>query len=192
MKKILKKEIIITACIAFLMGIILASSIVVYANINANIINYTNNKTVEEALNELYTRAASNLASQTNGTATPADIIATKTAWVNGSQIIGELNKGEADYTQLITSNSYTFSQSYCKVYVSLVRMNGSDGNNRPELKRNNVTVNPIYTTDYNDTISVNGTKYAGKFNLYYYILDNVASGTQLNLAGISIITCFE
>lgn len=51
MKKILKKEVII----AFIIGIILASSIAVYAaTINAKDVDYKDGKTVEYALNELY------------------------------------------------------------------------------------------------------------------------------------------
>ena len=55
MKKILKKEVII----AFVAGIILSSSIAVYATINASNIDYKNGKTVENALNDLYTQIGS-------------------------------------------------------------------------------------------------------------------------------------
>ena len=51
MKKILKKEVVI----AFIVGIIFASSIAVYAStINASNVDYKNGKTVEYALNDLY------------------------------------------------------------------------------------------------------------------------------------------
>ena len=50
MKKIFKKEVII----AFIVGIILASSIAVYATINAKDVDYKDGKTVEYALNDLY------------------------------------------------------------------------------------------------------------------------------------------
>ena len=54
MKKILKKEVII----AFIIGIILASSIAVYAaTINAKDIDYKDGKTVEYALNDLYQKS---------------------------------------------------------------------------------------------------------------------------------------
>ena len=56
MKKILKKEVII----AFIVGIILASSIAVYAaTINAKDVDYKDGKTVEYALNDLYTKLQS-------------------------------------------------------------------------------------------------------------------------------------
>ena len=59
MKKLLKKEVII----AFLIGIILASSIAVYAaNISAKNIDYKDGKTVEQALNELYSKPNSYVA----------------------------------------------------------------------------------------------------------------------------------
>ena len=52
MKKILKKEVII----AFIVGVILASSIAVYASLNASDIEYKNGKKVSEALDELYNK----------------------------------------------------------------------------------------------------------------------------------------
>ena len=55
MKKILKKEVII----AFIIGLLIASSIAVYAaTINAKDVDYKNGKTVEYALNELYGKQA--------------------------------------------------------------------------------------------------------------------------------------
>ena len=53
MKKILKKEVII----AFIIGIILASSIAVYAAVSASQITYKDGKTVEYALNDLYSKS---------------------------------------------------------------------------------------------------------------------------------------
>ena len=57
MKKIFKKEVII----AFVIGVILASSIAVYATINASDIDYTRTGTnitkVSEALNDLYDKS---------------------------------------------------------------------------------------------------------------------------------------
>lgn len=56
MKKLFKKEVIIS----FIIGVILASSIAVYAAINASDINYTragtNITSVEGALNDLYSK----------------------------------------------------------------------------------------------------------------------------------------
>ena len=63
MKKILKKEVII----AFIIGIILASSIAVYAaTMNAKDVDYKDGKTVEYALNDLYGKISNY--TYTNGT----------------------------------------------------------------------------------------------------------------------------
>lgn len=50
----LRKENILRIIIGFIVGAIIASSITVYAVVNASQVNYQNNKTVEQALNELY------------------------------------------------------------------------------------------------------------------------------------------
>lgn len=50
MKRMVKKEVIIS----FIIGVMLASSIAVYATINANEIDYKNGKKVSQALDELY------------------------------------------------------------------------------------------------------------------------------------------
>ena len=62
MKKILKKEVII----AFIIGIILASSVAVYAAVSASQVTYTTEKSekinnVAEALNDLYNRGNATL-----------------------------------------------------------------------------------------------------------------------------------
>ena len=51
MKKIFKKEVII----AFIVGILLASSVAGFASINASQIDYKNNQKVSDALDDLYT-----------------------------------------------------------------------------------------------------------------------------------------
>lgn len=53
MKKIIKKEVIIT----FIISIIIASTIIVYAtNYLASQVNYKDGKSVEDALNDLYSK----------------------------------------------------------------------------------------------------------------------------------------
>ena len=44
--------------IAFIIGIVLASVVAVFATINANSVDYTNNKNVSDALNELYNKSS--------------------------------------------------------------------------------------------------------------------------------------
>lgn len=79
MKKILKKEVII----AFIIGILLASSIAVYAaTINAKDVDYKDGKTVEYALNDLYSK--SNKAPQQVATITTNDRTATYTMQNDG------------------------------------------------------------------------------------------------------------
>ena len=52
MKKTLKKEVIL----AFIIGVVLASSMAVFANINASEIDYKNNQKVSDALDDLYSK----------------------------------------------------------------------------------------------------------------------------------------
>ena len=55
MKKILKKEVIIS----FIIGVILASSIAVYATMNASEVDYKNGQKVSQALDDLYSKIPS-------------------------------------------------------------------------------------------------------------------------------------
>ena len=73
MRKLFKKEMII----GFLIGIVVTTSIAVYASINANTVDYTNNKKVSNALNELY----SNMSNET------------KTITQNGQQVLEKYYK---------------------------------------------------------------------------------------------------
>ena len=65
MRKIIKKEFII----GIIIGIVLASSVAVFANINASQIDYKNNQKVDDALDDLYTKLPNGQQSiTTNGT----------------------------------------------------------------------------------------------------------------------------
>lgn len=62
-----------------------------------------------------YTITASNLSGQTSGTATAADILATKTAWVNGTKVTGTMSNlsGNQKATEIgsYTNNSINYLQ---------------------------------------------------------------------------------
>ena len=97
MKKILKKEVII----AFIVGIILASSIAVYAaTINAKDIDYKDGKTVEYALNDLYGK--SNKTPQQVATLTTPGATYT---FQNDGYIIGTIKHSDGAHAALIYFN---------------------------------------------------------------------------------------
>ena len=92
--------------IGFIAGIILASGIAVYASVNANSIDYTNNKKVSDALNELYTTSSTYKKLDVGTTATADDILTGKTAYSSSGQLI----TGLKDLTPTFgtpTSDSY-------------------------------------------------------------------------------------
>ena len=74
--------------IGFIAGIILASGIAVYASVNANSIDYTNNKKVSDALNELYTTSSTYKKLDVGTTATADDILTGKTAYSSSGELI--------------------------------------------------------------------------------------------------------
>ena len=87
--------------IAFIMGAILATGITVYANINASSITYSNNKTVAQALNELY-NTNSNI-SQTNALA--SEILSGKKAYTTAGLVTGEMaNRGALNWSPTIST----------------------------------------------------------------------------------------
>ena len=104
MKKIIKKEFII----GIITGIVLASSVIVFAvAINASQIDYKNNAKVSDALDDLYTKINTykNLSQTT--TATANDILNGKTAYDNsGNLITGNFSNDSVCGSFIVDSNA--------------------------------------------------------------------------------------
>ena len=109
MKKVFKNPIF-----TFVLGIILTSTIIVFAdNILASSITYKENSTVEEAIDDLYTKATTykNLSTTTN--ALSGDLLLNKTAYDNnGNLITGSISTFTPSSSYTPTTNSQTLQTS--------------------------------------------------------------------------------
>ena len=106
MKKILKKEVII----AFIVGIILASSIAVYAaNYSASQVTYKDGKTVEYALNDLYnaTKQITEYSANFHLSGAGSDADATTSYFEIDCR---QYNKIRFDITELYSQNTSVFT----------------------------------------------------------------------------------
>ena len=84
MRKLLKKEVII----AFIVGVLVASGITVFATINASTIDYKNNQKVSGALDDLYTKSSTYKNLNTSTTAVADKILSGYTAYNNNGQLL--------------------------------------------------------------------------------------------------------
>ena len=124
MKKIMKKEVIIS----FIIGVILASSIAVYASINASEVDYKNNQKVSDALDDLYNKVSTYKNLSTTTTVSPNSLLNGYTAYDNsGNLITGSISTNCITKTitssEMITSNNtelidFGFEPSYFVVYI--------------------------------------------------------------------------
>lgn len=167
--KFKKNQKVITLVIGIIIGIILVSGISVYATYSyyANEVKYTNEKTVAQALDELYANkkdvselnTLKNLLNETN--ATQDDIANGKKAYSNGNLITGIANL-EKNWTLVITY----------KIYL------GWNGNTGYGYKDGKITIKNI---DGNKTITnENGTitSPTQNWNGSYYINSKISDVT--------------
>ena len=116
--------------ITFILGMILAITITAYAVINANQIDYTSNKKVSDALDDLYDKSSELNTLKTNlnqANASASDILSGKKAYVGNSLITGtytpittmkgtEWNEGE--FTCTVKTHTINLGFKPKKVYM--------------------------------------------------------------------------
>lgn len=132
MKKILKKEVIV----AFIIGLVIASGITVYAtSYLASQIEYKDGKTVEQALNELYKSKHDNVILLINQTVSLTNSFTSTTSPVF-------YNNDILSYDS--ENNTYTFLKDFSgKLYISQGWIQGITGS------KMNVKVNDTYIISY-------------------------------------------
>ena len=121
MKKLLKKELLI----GFILGIILASSIAVYAVINASEIDYKNGKKVSQALDDLYSKIPSGtIPITTKGN--QIDVSQYQYADTTGLYTSDEIQGTNVTITLPQTGNEYNYNFEYNPRFVFFCEKNGS------------------------------------------------------------------
>lgn len=157
--------------IFLIIGLIIGSGVGVGAAIiiNANQVDYKENKTVENALNDLYSRS-------NYGDATASDITEGKTALVNGEKVTGNLQKkSSVSGTITCTTSDNTFIETgfrakmiyyYCPQYARFGVYN-YDHNQSSLFWRNNQGGGNTWVT-MSASQYINGITDTG-FNVYCY-----------------------
>ena len=166
--------------ITFILGVVLASGIAVYASINANTVDYTNNKKVSDALNELYNKSSNYILPSgtqnitSNGT---YDISSKASVNVNvnsNSTISKTLLWSNGNPSDDFVAQNVTLSQSLTNYSHILVRW-----------KCQKTTID---TDTYDDIFKLTPTRDLSQINTGRFVIGtsySSASGTYIRIMGL-------